>query len=64
MPVMMHMEDKHDHEYVFFNTCGANVCLDCNDHKGLARCFCGWATDGGNGYQQLEDMGEQIEEDY
>ena len=22
--------------------CGAYVCDRCGDHKGLARCFCGW----------------------
>lgn len=43
--------------------CGAYVCLDCNDHEGLARCYCGWASDGGNGYQELIEMGENLDED-
>jgi len=66
MPVSTEMGDRHSHkhEYVFANLCGADVCMDCNDHKGLARCLCGWAMDGGNGYIQLEEMGEQIESDY
>ena len=51
----------HEHEYVLVKECGANVCMDCNDHEGLARCYCGWALSGGNGYTELLDMGEQIE---
>lgn len=50
-------------EYVFSDFCGAYVCNDCNDHRGLARCYCGWAKNGGNGRQQLEDLGETIEPD-
>ena len=30
----------------------------------LARCHCGWAADGGDGYRQLVEMGETIEPDY
>jgi len=30
----------------------------------LARCYCGWAADGGNGRQQLVEMGENVEDDY
>lgn len=41
--------------------CGAYVCEECDNHIGLARCFCGWAADGGDGYRQLEEMGEVIE---
>lgn len=44
-------------------TCGAYVCLICRDHEGLARCFCGWARDGGNGNVQLREMGENVEDD-
>jgi len=51
-------------EYEWSRHCGAKVCLDCGDHKGLARCFCGWASSGGDGYQELLDMGETIEPDY
>ena len=31
-----------EHEYEFRKYCGADVCVKCGDHKGLARCFCGW----------------------
>tara|TARA_R110002020_G_scaffold54171_5_gene151258 strand:- start:10839 stop:11057 length:219 start_codon:yes stop_codon:yes gene_type:complete len=51
------------HNYEWSN-CGAKVCLECDDHKDLARCYCGWARDGGYGRSQLRDLGEQIEEDY
>lgn len=44
--------------------CGAKVCGSCDAHKGLARCFCGWAASGGDGRQELIEMGETIEEDY
>lgn len=27
--------------------CGANVCGDCNNHQGLARCYCGWNLQAG-----------------
>ena len=43
--------------------CGCKVCDKCGDHKGLARCYCGWAADGGDGRKQLEEMGETIESD-
>jgi hypothetical protein len=57
--------DRGDHEYRFSPHCGAKVCDECNDHEGLARCYCGWARDGGNGRRQLEEMGETIDpEDY
>lgn len=42
--------------------CATRVCRDCGKHQGLARCWCGWAADGGNGRQQLIEMGETIEE--
>ncbi len=45
----------------FNRYCGAYICHRCDTHVGLARCFCGWARDGGNGRHQLEDMGETIE---
>jgi hypothetical protein len=50
--------------YYFQRGCGAWVCLECEDHKGLARCFCGWSASGGDGYSELEEMGETIEADY
>jgi hypothetical protein len=42
--------------------CGALVCYSCGHHDRIARCFCGWAIDGGNGRRQLEEMGETIDE--
>jgi len=53
----------HTHVYAFNRYCGATVCADCDDHKGLARCFCGWAKSGGDGYRELVEMGETIEPD-
>lgn len=44
--------------------CGVLVCESCGDHKGLARCYCGWAADGGDGRQQLQECGENLDEDY
>jgi hypothetical protein len=43
--------------------CGALVCERCDDHDGLARCFCGWSASGGDGRQELIEMGETIEEE-
>lgn len=43
--------------------CGVKVCDRCDYHKGLVRCYCGYAADGGNGRQQLAEMGENIEEE-
>lgn len=49
----------------FSTYCGAYICGGCGEHHKLSRCYCGWAADGGNGRQQLEEMGETIEpEDY
>ncbi len=42
--------------------CGVRICDECGDHKGLARCFCGWSASGGDGRRELEDMGETIDE--
>jgi hypothetical protein len=42
--------------------CG-KVCNECNDHDGLVRCFCGWSRSGGDGRQELIEMGERIDED-
>jgi len=39
--------------------------LVCDNHQNLARCFCGWSESGGDGRQELIEMGETIEpEDY
>jgi hypothetical protein len=54
----------HEHDYAFSRGCGATVCLECQDHQGLARCFCGWSQSGADGYRELIEMGEQIESDY
>jgi hypothetical protein len=29
----------------------------------LDRCYCGWSVSGGNGREELEEMGEVIEPD-
>jgi len=45
-------------------TCGVLVCDTCDEHDGLERCFCGWSrTSPGNGRQELEQMGEVIDEE-
>ena len=64
--------EMHTHEYEMKadgitrqmdRNCGAYVCFDCDDHEGLARCYCGWARNGGNGREQLVSMGESVEDD-
>ncbi len=45
-------------------SCGAWVCHGCDNHLGLARCFCGWAASGGNGRAELEEYDEVMEGDY
>ena len=55
--------NQHTHEYRISRYCGARVCDDCGDHKGLARCYCGWSRSGGDGRRELIEMGERIEED-
>jgi hypothetical protein len=52
----------HEHIYHLCESCGVGVCVECEDHKGLARCYCGWSADGGDGYAQLVEMGEPIED--
>jgi hypothetical protein len=49
------------HDYEFSRYCGARVCADCEDHEGLARCYCGWSAGGGDGRAELVEMGETIE---
>lgn len=53
--------EPHEHDYALDRSCGAKVCLICDDHKGLARCFCGWSRSGNDGRQELIDMGETID---
>lgn len=50
-------------EYKFHPYCGCDVCIDCDSHKGLARCYCGWSESGDDGRAELEEMGETIEEE-
>jgi len=51
-------------EFRFDTYCGAHVCERCDNHRGLARCYCGWSLSGNNGRLELEEMGECIDEDY
>ena len=55
---------EHVHDYMYARGCGVRVCTTCGDHKGLARCYCGWSASGGDGYLELEEMGETIEPEY
>lgn len=48
----------------YSESCGAYVCGECGHHVKLVRCFCGWSASGGNGRQELIEMGENIDEDY
>jgi hypothetical protein len=51
------------HDYQWSDYCGAKVCVHCGEHKGLERCYCGWSkTSPGRGREELEEMGETIEE--
>ena len=53
------------HQFEMSRQCGVLVCDLCDEHKGLARCFCGWSkTSPGRGREELIEMGETIEEDY
>ena len=55
----------HAHDYHFNRYCGAHVCLNCDDHKGLARCYCDSSQSGRDGRRELIEMGETIDpEDY
>jgi len=56
----------HKHVYRFSRYCGVGVCIDCGEHQGLERCYCGWSkTAPGRGREELIEMGETIEpEDY
>ncbi len=38
--------------YRFRRYCGAYVCDECSDHRGLAKCYCGWNLQPG---ERLED---------
>jgi hypothetical protein len=56
--------NEHEHDYVFDHHCGAEVCLECDDHRRLFRCFCGWSRSGRDGRQELIEMGETIEDSH
>jgi hypothetical protein len=67
--------EKCTHSWERVDSCGAYVCSHCTQHANVnretqqviqtfVRCICGWAQDGGNGRQQLIEMGENLEEDY
>lgn len=43
--------------------CGVFVCSKCGEHEGLARCYCGWSASGGNGADELREMGEVIDDE-
>jgi hypothetical protein len=45
-------EEGGKHDYELSPGCGVNVCIKCGDHKGLARCYCGWNLAPG---ERLED---------
>ena len=53
-----------EHNYAFNRYCGAQVCDECDDHKGLVRCYCGWSRSGRDGRTELIEMGENIDDDY
>ena len=57
------MSTECKHEYEWSTYCGAKVCWNCDHHQGLTRCYCGWSESGGDGYQELVDMGEVIDEE-
>ncbi len=58
---MMEKCTKCGGKYYFSAHCGAHVCMDCDYHKGLGRCYCGWSLSGGDGRKELVEMGETID---
>lgn len=50
-------------DWTLSRSCGVWTCDNCGYHSGLVRCYCGWALDGGDGYEQLIEAGETIEPD-
>lgn len=55
--------DRCGGESYFGRSCGVDICGSCGRHEGLARCFCGWSLSGRNGRQELEELGEVIDDD-
>jgi hypothetical protein len=43
---------KHNHIHIWewSRRCGTHVCAECEQHRGIARCFCGWPRE-----EHLED---------
>ncbi|KKM06221.1 hypothetical protein LCGC14_1746150 [marine sediment metagenome] len=59
--MMENKEASHEHGYEWNSYCAAHVC-SCGDHKFIDRCWCGWSkTSPGRGYQELAEMGENME---
>jgi hypothetical protein len=54
------MNHKHDWSPTS-RSCGVPICYTCGEHRGLARCFCGWSASGGDGYRELAELGETID---
>lgn len=50
-------------EAEFHRHCGCFVCHRCDNHLGLARCYCGWSASGGDGRRELAEMGEPTNEE-
>lgn len=55
------MTDCKEHDYQFSDYCGCYVCSTCDDHKGLARCFCGWGLASG---ESMSHWNPSLEDDY
>ncbi len=47
--------------YGFVRYCAAYICDRCGAHRGMDRCWCGWAASGGDGRRELIDRGETID---
>lgn len=56
--------NDHDFSEKRDRNCGVQICYECGEHKGLVRCFCGWSKSGRDGYAELREWGENIEDDY
>jgi hypothetical protein len=54
-----HVEECQVHTYEWQDYCGVKVCRVCGNHKGLAKCYCGWNLEPG---ERLEDDVEPEEE--
>lgn len=48
-------------DFHYSRHCAVEVCDSCDNHNGLARCYCGWSLSGEDGRQELIDMGETID---